>query len=49
MQPKAICGFFFLLLFITAPTVSGQTAITNVTIIDVRDGSKQDDMSVLIS
>jgi hypothetical protein len=51
MQPKATCGFFFLLLgpFVTVPTLSAQTAITNVTIINVRDGSAQHDMSVLIS
>lgn len=51
MQPKVICGSFFLLfgLFVTARTLSAQTAITNVTIIDVRDGSTQHNMSVLIS
>ena len=50
MQPKAICGFFLLLgLPVTATTLSAQTAITNVTIIDVGDGSAQRNMSVLIS
>jgi len=40
---------FALSAFGTATTSASQIAITHLTIIDVRDGSRQQDMSVLIS